>query len=712
MYYCTWGDCEAEVDTNSGRVTHRRLHNEQCKGVAGAPNGVVTRVDGKFCCPRCPLRTIYATSLLRHAVKCKGPRPISRFARPGPAPRPNAAPVPPPAVLNHDAVIDDDATLISNDFLDEMRLSAVLINDMTLLVCVVCSKVLIPNVKAICSHAQKSHGIRAHGKTFELRVQALEAALDSANLRLTPADVLQASKYITVGPELLPAVPCINAFPGFRCTRCAYYCKKFRAIDHHRLQKHPFSGDARDTAGKAKWREDSIKDCLVQQLRQAILKGNVFYGVLSRPSDSIEDPVSSAWDAYEDADDQSGSNATSSVKAVSQWLQKSHWDTLMESWVGDIPMHRVLFPSSTMAFGADENPVLQHIRSAMHVYTGKMVDVMGEINYNYRRQVKASSPDTVPSVGMNPLLHKSSWQNYGLYASMLIEALVRSQQEHQLDFDGEPMFHLVKPVTEAQHTAIRKILGHTVVGDDLSHLAVLLHELLLALATPPVPEIISSKHDTECPIARFCILNSIRLDANLQHSYAHVRFVPPTLSKMIYFIRGTVLMEMGRDIWQTRPPLSTTAKEKLLYYTYDAAKHTPMSWLRQMKRLANVVLASCPTVPRLMTVGDNNDTVILDGLKITLETFRAMVLSLESKANDLLDQDVLRGLSLDGFDINDIHDDVNDHTLHYSFAKHPHNKDKFKAYRKQLIHQLTRGDDATLIQSQHGSTYYWDEREV
>jgi len=149
----------------------------------------------------------------------------------------------------------------------------------------------------------------------------------------------------------------------------------------------------------------------------------------------------------------------------------------------------------------------------------------------------------------------------------------------------------------------------------------------------------------------------------------------------------------------------TSELEALLVYTRDVAGKTPMTWLRETKRLAYHVLGGAPTIPRLLTVGRGIDTVIIDSQRFTLQSFRAMVSTLEVDALHLMYHDVLRGMSTAWLDIDAIYDDLNSRELDYSFATDPKN-DNFQRHQDDLYDHLTR--HAEFIRATCGRTIYWN----
>jgi len=371
---CRWPGCTVELDNEGLINTHRQSHNISCVLTNG---NTVDRVNGAFPCPHagCAFKSVHATSLRRHLLSTIHQRPANP-----PAPIPDDPRM-------HDAIENDEAMVQSSDLLDELRLAVVLVDDLTLVVCLLCQKGLLPSASTIYDHVNTEHEIRAYDRNAASRRAAVEGFVNEADL--TPIEVIEKTKYLTVTKALVAAIPRVECFPGFRCHACAYYCHKRSALDTH-LRCHTCPGKRPSAPKRKAWKKSCYSKCLVQSLRFDIRR-KAYYGVLSR-SMQIEDDqpggvVARAWRNHNTARER---NEPVSIKQVSSWVRESRWDVLLEEMIGDKEMVDVLRPLD-LAFETFEDSVLRYIRSAVDLYLSKMAETMRVIEYKYRRLVMASS---------------------------------------------------------------------------------------------------------------------------------------------------------------------------------------------------------------------------------------------------------------------------------------------------------------------------------
>jgi len=143
----------------------------------------------------------------------------------------------------------------------------------------------------------------------------------------------------------------------------------------------------------------------------------------------------------------------------------------------------------------------------------------------------------------------------------LAVAMIRSKQVYSARVTEVPMVCLIQPISTRQHTAVDKILRHEVIGNNIDRLVVLVHRLLLAIATPPISNTHSMQRSIQSPVARYVLLKCVRLEADGSHSIGHVRYTTAPIAKLIYMIRGVILMEIGQALWQ--PQLTHRPAEEL-----------------------------------------------------------------------------------------------------------------------------------------------------
>ncbi|CAM6130039.1 unnamed protein product [Calypogeia fissa] len=228
----------------------------------------------------------------------------------------------------------------------------------------------------------------------------------------------------------------------------------------------------------------------------------------------------------------------------------------------------------------------------------------------------------------------------------------------------------------------------------------IIHEVMLLLWTPEIPETFQATRADDCIFTRFLILDSlvkVRQDPTaVGYGFQPVRHVTQPMAILKYWARAVILMHLAQHIWSQNPSTTTLLNhevDRLLLYLSDVALPTPFTTICQYMRLATKITSGTPTWPRLVPLGTKNIACLIDNEMITLHTFRDMVRSIITEAHKVLNRDVLLGLKIDWIEDllkeshHAIHDNINDVTPLYAFATDPRNR-VLQHHRTDLIKHL------------------------
>ena len=128
----------------------------------------------------------------------------------------------------------------------------------------------------------------------------------------------------------------------------------------------------------------------------------------------------------------------------------------------------------------------------------------------------------------------------------------------QSSADDEPdMLHILKAQEEKLVTSIgqfREQLQHIDLVEAKQNPGNInlhpLHEVLLALWTPPISDYVDVIGSTNSIVMQFLILINLIKVPTANYGFKHVRYVTQPLAMLQYWVRSTILMELGRQIWQ------------------------------------------------------------------------------------------------------------------------------------------------------------------
>ncbi|CAK9222152.1 unnamed protein product [Sphagnum troendelagicum] len=170
------------------------------------------------------------------------------------------------------------------------------------------------------------------------------------------------------------------------------------------------------------------------------------------------------------------------------------------------------------------------------------------------------------------------------------------------------------------------------------------HTVLLHICRPPTCQVVQQEPQIACPIMRFLIVSSLKLDPSSTNlAFEHVRHVRGHVAILQYWWRCTILMQLVRPTWQPdHLAVPWCEVDEWLACVRDNAKDTPFNRLRETMRLSCMVLGDGSDIPKLVRIGPMACTI--DGQAITIDTLRNLVGALLCEANKVMNNQLLLGL--------------------------------------------------------------------
>lgn len=229
------------------------------------------------------------------------------------------------------------------------------------------------------------------------------------------------------------------------------------------------------------------------------------------------------------------------------WLRVSQWPEIAATFIpegtsfADIDLH--LKPSNR------DNDPLRCVLDLLSTYMAKAHTVVNAIEYQFRRRVMDSDKNGLPpSQGFRVLSVESTCKRYCKYLSRLLTGLLR---EHQIN-NSPNKTKLLGDLTSEQRLRCNHLMDYLRNPDapcspyQLSQL----HEFLLALWTPATNNFIEVRARSKSVLGCFLLLSSLKPSfGDKGYAFQHVSTVTGRCSTLIYWIRLTILMEIGRSLW-------------------------------------------------------------------------------------------------------------------------------------------------------------------
>jgi len=282
-------------------------------------------------------------------------------------------------------------------------------------------------------------------------------------------------------------------------------------------------------------------------------------------------------------------------------------------------------------FNLDRLPLM------VRAYLENAQTIIGRVPYHLRRLVISLEDSPVATVGLNQLWVPSTLKKYCTLMTKLLITMVRSRDNNPVD--DKPFVNVLgnlhSDLGDALDNFVSYIRGRQDADMDDEDL-VRVHTVLLHICRPPTCQVVQQEPQITCPIMRFLIVSSLKLDPSSTNlAFEHVRHVTGHVAILQYWWRCTILMQLVRPTWQPdHPAVPWCEVDEWLACVRDNAKDTPFNRLRETMRLACTVLGDGPDIPRLVRIGPMACTI--DGQAVTIDTLRNLVGALLCEANKVM----------------------------------------------------------------------------
>jgi hypothetical protein len=425
------------------------------------------------------------------------------------------------------------------------------------LVCIECNSVLPPLAKQVTNHVRKhekeTRMVKRQKMTADVMGQnetATEAKepssptpleqlvsefIDSSDFSDHSSPVAKAwLKPTHEGGVLMTPVPGVPIRNGFQCQECQKCFAAESSRDNHRC-------------GTTK---PKLVNVWVQRLLSGI--GRTFVAVNFQNSDRINQAEPSISQRIQEDMDKIETLMPTSLPSHRQrnaWLRKSKWPELAASFIPE----KTEFPAIVEAIKIpDKDLDKQHYKLVTLVkrYMLEFRNLYYNMEFRFLRLVMGlDEHGQVPTTGFRIHSVPSTSERYCNYLCGLICGLVRAINPICKD-----QLHLLGELNDIQADCCSNLLESIKNGtDSVDQMLVRLHEFLLSLWTPEEPEIVEVRAQTDSIVVRFLLLTSLQELAStpIGFGFMHVATITARCSMLIYWIRVTILMEIGSKRWQT-----------------------------------------------------------------------------------------------------------------------------------------------------------------
>jgi len=235
-------------------------------------------------------------------------------------------------------------------------------------------------------------------------------------------------------------------------------------------------------------------------------------------------------------------------KERNAWLQQSKWPELAASFIPKDATYESI--AQPIQFKCDnDNVAIQQIQGMVTLYMQKFKLVATDIDYQFLRLVMGLNDNgNVPTRGLRVHSIPETSNRYCRYLCGLVCGLLRACDPNQKD-----MHHLLGPLNDIQSnycSGLLSCLEESPRNENSS--LVMLHNFLISIWTPnEQSQQIQVRGRYNSLVLRFLILSSMQKPPPGQGGFGfqHVATVTGRCSILIYWIRATILMEIGASLW-------------------------------------------------------------------------------------------------------------------------------------------------------------------
>lgn len=368
---------------------------------------------------------------------------------------------------------------------------------------------------------------------------------------------------LSINTSVVPPVFGVPIVKGFQCADCGICFAAESSCKRHKSQEH---------GGKADFLVVSVQ-VLLPCIGRKYVRVDYSWNDMPDHTNAMNRLMESCQKM-----DSLGPSGLPTHKERSAWLRQSQWPEFASSFVPEKTSYKEII--SLLRPSDVGNDPLGLIGPVLGAYMAKFKWLCRTIDYHFLRLVMGHDENgNVPTRGLRAHSVESTSDRYCKYLSQLVTGLLRSYVSAKTTTTGDgelsltnassPQLSAPTDISEADHEIDTAHLLGELSEDQLHHLGVLreelsssfdegaapsllpLHRLLLSLWTPQRTSFVNVTAKSSSTLLRFLLLTSLRQSFSENEGYAfqHVSTVTGRCSILCYWIRATILMEIGLEKW-------------------------------------------------------------------------------------------------------------------------------------------------------------------
>jgi hypothetical protein len=365
-----------------------------------------------------------------------------------------------------------------------------------------------------------------HDNSDDLAFPSDQSIVDFVtNGRFTLHDSVLIRPWLSPDPSFsvtpLPGIPIMK---GHQCTKCGKCLVATKSVRNHRSE---FGSD------------HTFRDAAVQVLLPSAGRQYIPVNYNLQPSSTAQTVIACLKDDIAQLKLLSSSDVPTE-KARNPWLRLSKWPELAKSFVPSNTAYDTI--TACIKKDSQDEDALKFVHDNILSYMSKFKEAAICIDYQFLRLVMGRDEHgQVPSRGLRPHSVPSTSTKYCNYLSGFVCGLLRS-----LDAREQNQPKLLGELNEDQITSGTELLASRA---SASTSLLPLHNFLLSLWTPAATEYIKVQARSDSNVLRYLLLSSLQSSSGNEFAFQHVSTVTGRCSILFYWIRSTILMELGRSLW-------------------------------------------------------------------------------------------------------------------------------------------------------------------